>query len=78
MDRKSIIAEESMEHNSRDCRVPGCEECTLNIPFEMPSEIVDAYKNGNLIIFTGSGVSTESPNVYPSTFYQYIKNVIEN
>jgi NAD-dependent SIR2 family protein deacetylase len=43
----------------------------------LPSEIVTAYRNGNLVIFAGSGVSTESAGLYPSTFYQRIKDELD-
>jgi len=44
--------------------------------FELPSQIVDACNSGQLIIFAGAGISTESKNVYPSSFYQEIKNKV--
>jgi NAD-dependent SIR2 family protein deacetylase len=69
--RKNLIAPH--EHDPEKCQVPGCERCKLRIPFELPSVIVKACKEGNLVIFAGAGVSTESPGVYPSTFYERIK-----
>jgi len=43
----------------------------------LPSEIVSAYQVGNLIIFAGAGVSTESVGIYPSAFYQWIKDELK-
>jgi len=68
-----MIEKKTNKHDPEDCRVPGCVRCKLKIPFELPSEIVSAYENGELVIFAGSGVSTESSGIYPSTFYQWIK-----
>lgn len=66
-----------MEHDDENCQVPGCEKCKLKKPFELPPEIVNACYRGNLVVFAGAGVSTESRTVFPSTFYQWIKNELE-
>jgi NAD-dependent SIR2 family protein deacetylase len=39
----------------------------------LPSEIVSAYRTGDLVVFAGAGVGTESRGVYPSSFYEWIK-----
>lgn len=65
------------QHNTEDCRVPGCERCQLRRPFEFPSEIIDAYRNGQLIFFTGAGISTESRGVFPKSFYDEISGRLE-
>jgi len=49
-----------------------CEICKNNIPFDMPDEIINATTNDNLIIFAGSGISTESKSVNPLSFYEDI------
>lgn len=49
-----------------------CEICKNNIPFDMPDEIIEATTNNNLVLFAGSGISTESKNVGPFTFYEDI------
>jgi NAD-dependent SIR2 family protein deacetylase len=66
-----------MEHNDENCQVPGCEKCKLKKPFELPPEIVSACHSGNLVVFAGAGVSTESRTVFPSTFYQWVKDELE-
>lgn len=71
------IEKKTGNHDPKDCRVPECEICKLNKPFELPSEIVSAYQVGNLVIFAGAGVSTESVGIYPSTFYQWIKDELK-
>jgi NAD-dependent SIR2 family protein deacetylase len=65
------------EHNPENCRVPECERCKLDIPFELPSEIVSAYTAGNLVIFAGAGVGTESIGVYPGSFYKWIRDELK-
>jgi NAD-dependent SIR2 family protein deacetylase len=61
-------------HDTDNCQVPGCERCALKKPFEMPPEILSACQSGNLVVFAGAGVSTESIGVFPSTFYQWVKD----
>lgn len=74
MPRRSEVGKKTSKHDSETCQVSECALCKLKKPFDLPPEIVSAYRNGKLVIFAGSGVSTESREVYPSTFYQYIKN----
>lgn len=75
--KQPVVEKKSEEHNPEDCQTPGCEKCKLKKPFELPSEIVDACKAGNLIVFAGAGVSTESVSVYKHTFYQEIKDELK-
>ena len=49
-----------------------CEICKNNNPFDMPDEIINATIDDNLIIFAGSGISTESKSVNPLSFYEDI------
>lgn len=50
-----------------------CTFCAKKIPFKFPSEILEAIKNNKLVIFAGAGISTESYDVFPYTFYEDIK-----
>lgn len=75
--KRSTIEKKIREHDPEDCQVPGCERCKQKRPFALPSEIVSACQAGNLAIFAGAGVSTESVGVYPSTFYQQIKDELK-
>lgn len=59
------------EHNS------DCECCKNKLPFEMPLDIIDATKQGNLVIFAGAGVSTENKRCFKTSFYSDIKNELE-
>lgn len=58
------------KHNSEECKNPQCEICKRKKPFKFPSEIVEAYKKGQLIIFAGAGISTERKGVFPTSFYE--------
>jgi NAD-dependent SIR2 family protein deacetylase len=60
-------------HEPDTCHDEDCVYCRLKKPFELPSEIVEAYRKGKLIIFAGAGVSTEGSGVYPSSFYTWVK-----
>lgn len=59
------------------CPIPQCERCKLNKPFDLSDVIVDACNTGNLVIFAGAGVSTETKGVYPSSFYKNVKNELK-
>lgn len=56
---------------------PSCAFCVHNRSFEMPEALVRAAKRGNLTIFAGAGVSTESPLVFPTTFYDELKDILD-
>jgi hypothetical protein len=51
----------------------GCELCQNRKRFDMPSAIVDAAIDERLVIFAGSGVSTESRTVLKDTFYDEVR-----
>jgi len=46
----------------------GCSVCGLDLPFELPDDLLDAALQGKVVIFAGAGVSTESRRVYRATF----------
>ncbi len=58
-----------METEQLECT---CEFCKNKLPFDLPLEIVDAALNGDLVIFAGAGISTESKNVFKETLYEDI------
>jgi NAD-dependent SIR2 family protein deacetylase len=66
--------EDYTKHDPNTCRNPQCARCKRRIPFEFPSKIIEAYKNGQLIIFAGAGISTERRGILPRSFYKDIKN----
>ncbi|WP_146881521.1 SIR2 family protein, partial [Alkalibacterium pelagium] len=58
-----------------DCN---CAICQNQKEFELPDEVIEAAKNEELTIFCGSGISTESRNVLPNTFYENIYNFLKS
>lgn len=54
-----------------------CVYCGLDLPFELPESIVKAAKAGRLTIFAGSGISTESSTVFPTSLYSDFKALLE-
>ena len=65
---------DQLNHDAESCNVHECAICKQEKPFTMPEEIISAYKQGNLVIFAGAGVSTETSDVYPFTFQELIKD----
>lgn len=49
-----------------------CLQCAADRDFEMPEAIVKACMDGDLVVFAGSGISTESPWIVPLPFYLQI------
>lgn len=49
-----------------------CDICRHRHPFEMPDEIMTAARTGNLVVFAGAGVSTESSLVFPFSLYDQV------
>jgi NAD-dependent SIR2 family protein deacetylase len=54
------------------CRNPSCIWCQNNIDFDLPEQLVDDFMKGEVVIFAGSGISTESKNILPETLYESI------
>ena len=70
------MAQEELDprkHNSEECVNPQCDICKYKKPFDFPREITEAYKNGQLIIFAGAGISTERREIFPVSFSNEIK-----
>jgi NAD-dependent SIR2 family protein deacetylase len=55
---------------TRNC---SCAFCKNNLPFTLPQEVIDATMSGDLVVFAGAGISTESSMVFRRTFYEEIK-----
>ncbi|QOR67141.1 SIR2 family protein [Cytobacillus suaedae] len=53
-----------------------CEFCKNNRNFNLPSDIIEAVQNRNLVVFAGAGVSTESRSVYNYTLYEEIRDLL--
>lgn len=54
-----------------------CELCKNKLPFDLPEEIIDATVTGNLVIFAGAGVSTETKTVFKNTLYEDVFEDLE-
>lgn len=61
-------------HSSGSC---GCLDCATQLAFEMPRALVDALHDEKLVVFAGAGISTETPLVFPFTFYDDICRELE-
>jgi len=55
-----------------DKRTCGCESCQNKLPFDLPTEIIEATIEGNLVIFAGAGISTETKKIFKDTLYEDI------
>jgi len=47
-----------------------CAICKNNKDFQVPQQLLDALKRGDVVIFAGAGISTEKKTVYPYTLYE--------
>lgn len=46
-----------------------CDYCSNFHDFDVPPNLVDEMLNGQVVLFAGAGISTETRNVLPFTFY---------
>lgn len=53
-----------------------CAVCKNQRAIKIPSYLIDQLIAGNVIIFAGAGVSTESRMVYPTTFYEDVHELL--
>lgn len=49
-----------------------CEICKNNKDFDLPKQLLEAFRSGDVVIFAGAGVSTEGKTILPYTFYDEI------
>ena len=54
-----------------------CEICKNNKPFDLPKDIINAAIEGELVLFCGAGISTESKNVLPFSLYKAIQDELK-
>ena len=54
-----------------------CYICGSNTPFEIPDDLYTNLKSGDLVIFAGAGISTETKRVFVDTLYEDILFDIE-
>ena len=63
------------KHNHR--KDAECQICKNKIPFEIPEEIIEAIGKEDLVIFAGSGISSENKMVFPWSFYEDIHSELQ-
>ncbi len=54
-----------------------CALCQNDLPFELPSHLVEQLLQGNVVLFAGAGISTENKNHAQHTFYEAISHAIK-
>jgi hypothetical protein len=59
-----------MENSDYHC---DCSFCKHNHPFDIPEDLLDSFLEGEVVLFAGSGISTENRNVLKYTFYDAIE-----
>lgn len=47
-----------------------CEICKNRLPFNMPPEIIHSLEKGQLVLFAGAGISTETNVIFKETLYE--------
>lgn len=55
-----------------------CKWCALDLDFDLPQDMIEAYQAGNLAIFAGAGISTEVPNVLSETLFERARRLAES
>ncbi len=53
-------------------KTPSCAHCQNNIDFDMPQQLLEDFLRGEVALFVGSGISTESKLVLPLTLYEEV------
>jgi hypothetical protein len=54
-----------------------CDGCKDDLPFEIPADVYKGFVTGNVVLFVGAGVSTESTKVLPFKLYDDICRELE-
>jgi hypothetical protein len=49
-----------------------CEFCRDKLPFEIPDDLYENFVTGNVVLFVGAGVSTETRGLFPFKLYDDI------
>jgi hypothetical protein len=59
-----------VEKSHKDIKKCTCFLCSKKLPFEIDDQLIESFKTGNLVLFAGSGISTEQRAVFPFTLYE--------
>jgi NAD-dependent SIR2 family protein deacetylase len=46
-----------------------CDCCKNKLPFDLPTEIIEAIKEKRLVVFAGAGISTEAKDIFIDSLY---------
>ncbi|MFA5251017.1 MAG: SIR2 family protein [Phycisphaerae bacterium] len=57
---------------TKNCKEPSCLYCQNNVDFDMPEQLLEDFLIGEVALFVGSGISTESRLVLPLTLYEEV------
>jgi hypothetical protein len=69
--KRLLKAERALVHDKSTCVV-----CQNEQEFEIPDHLMKQLTAGNAVIFAGAGVSTETREVFPWTFYEEIHKAL--
>ena len=53
--------------NTTDCQI-----CNNEHEFDLPTDVLQSAKRGDLVVFAGAGISTEGKGVFPNNLYEII------
>lgn len=60
--------------NKKSCT---CFFCSKKLPFDLDEQLFESFQTGNLVLFAGSGISTEYRAVFPFTLYEDVCDELE-
>jgi hypothetical protein len=66
-----------LKHHVSHHEGSNCEFCREFKEFVLPDHLLDALSQGNVVVFAGAGISTESRTVFPWTFYEQIHKALD-
>jgi hypothetical protein len=69
--KKTCTVKGPLTHDKSTCVI-----CRDEHEFDLPDHLLTQLTNGNIVIFAGAGVSTESRTVFPWTFYEEIRGAL--
>ena len=58
-------------------RNSGCPHCEDEQPFDLPQHLLEKFKTGDVVLFVGSGISTENKKHCQTTFYEDIRTELK-
>jgi hypothetical protein len=74
IERQTVLSFGDLPHGSA-CH---CAICRRKKKFDVPSELAKLFVDGNIVLFTGAGISTEARSVLGDTFYETIEYILND